>query len=109
MIAAAAERPIIIRDSIPAIGTPMPNPLREDLDRLKVELDRLPATDTALRERLAAVVFDLEVQLGERVAAADGGDPRPGIRDAVTQFEASHPRATGILNDILVALGNMGI
>ena len=87
----------------------MPNPLREDLNRLKVELDRLPAADAVLRERLAAVVADLEAQIGEHAPAERSADPRPGIRDAVTQFEASHPRATGILNDIRIALGNMGI
>ena len=31
------------------------------------------------------------------------------LRDAVSHFETEHPRATAILNDIMVTLSNMGI
>ena len=32
-----------------------------------------------------------------------------GLRETVERFEIEHPRATGILNDIMVMLGSMGI
>ena len=31
------------------------------------------------------------------------------LEDAISRFEVEHPRATGILNHIMVTLGNMGI
>ena len=32
-----------------------------------------------------------------------------GLRDAIERFEVEHPRATGVVNDIMVVLSNMGI
>ena len=31
------------------------------------------------------------------------------VREAIEHFETDHPRATAILNDIMVTLSNMGI
>ncbi len=31
------------------------------------------------------------------------------IKEAISEFEIEHPRLTGILNDIMIALGNLGI
>ena len=31
------------------------------------------------------------------------------LKEAISEFEVEHPRLTGILNDIMVALSNLGI
>jgi hypothetical protein len=31
------------------------------------------------------------------------------MKEAISQFEVEHPRITGILNDLMVALSNLGI
>ncbi len=57
--------------------------------------------------RLNRLVSDIE----ERIEG--GGGTRPDladtVRDAIRHFEVEHPRATAVLNDIMVTLGNMGI
>ncbi|MCC7120083.1 MAG: DUF4404 family protein [Gammaproteobacteria bacterium] len=39
--------------------------------------------------------------------------PAPGLRERVEtqirEFEVEHPRLTGILNDVMTSLGNLGI
>ncbi len=40
-------------------------------------------------------------------------EPAPGLRERleaqIREFEVEHPRLTGILNDVMTSLGNLGI
>lgn len=82
--------------------------LRDGIRDLRKELERDTTRDPALRGRLQGIVDDLESRLG---SADESLHKRllEDLRSAVQQFEAEHPRATGILNDIMVTLSNMGI
>jgi hypothetical protein len=79
------------------------------LTDLRAEIEQLDKADAATRERLEELVNRLEQQL----TAAELGQHQlhlvEDIKDAITEFEVEHPRMTGILNDIMVTLSNLGI
>ncbi len=81
------------------------------LEDLRREIERLDLSDTETKERLTGLVESIE----QRMAAAPGvvEEDQPDLlnemNDAVTQFEVEHPRITGILNDIMMALSSSGI
>lgn len=81
--------------------------LREGLARLRAELENLEA-DEATRQRLDDLARRVERQLAE-----GGEESHHGLLEELEaellRFEVEHPRLTAILNDIMVALANMGI
>lgn len=79
--------------------------LREQLQRLAAELESLPA-DNSKRATINALIADIELQLNEGVADDSLVDQ---VEAAVSSFEAEHPRIAGILNSIMIALGNIGV
>jgi hypothetical protein len=81
------------------------------LAQLRQEVDALGADDQAARERLDALVKQLERRfdsLGDDTLESPE-DFMEMLRETVERFEVEHPRATGIVNTIMVTLGNMGI
>ena len=82
--------------------------LHIDLERLRKEIKHLAKDDVASRKRLDNLINELEAKL-ENPDAADDEGLMNNVKDAIAHFEAQHPRATAILNDIMVALSNMGI
>lgn len=79
--------------------------LREQLQRLSSEL-QAPTVDASKREEITALIADIELQLNEGVADDSLVDQ---VEAAVSGFEAEHPRIAGILNSIVVTLGNIGV
>ena len=82
------------------------------LDQLRAEIDSLGEDDdAAARERLGALVTDLERRLEEpdHAELESHEDFVDSIRETVERLEVEYPRATGILNNIMVTLGSMGI
>ena len=81
--------------------------LHEDLNRLRAEINQLAADKVESREKLNKLIGELEA----RMENPDEDDERliDNLKDAIKHFEAEHPRATTILNDIMVTLSNMGI
>lgn len=82
--------------------------LRQELEHLRSEAANLDANDTAGRERLDRVIEQLEKRLSED-EENDDETLFEQLRESISHFEAEHPRATAILNDIMVTLSNMGI
>lgn len=80
-----------------------------DLERLRRELEALAPEAGAARARIAALIDGLEAKLAQPLDRERHGALVDAARGALEHFEASHPRATRILNDILTTLGNMGI
>jgi uncharacterized phage infection (PIP) family protein YhgE len=83
--------------------------LRQLLDKLKTEITTI--TDTVAVQRLSSIASDLEHSL-----TADNNDNSSNhdgltgaIQDAVTDLETRHPDATTLLNNIMMALANIGI
>ena len=83
--------------------------LRQSLNDLRSELERLKSEEAQIRERLDALISGVETGLEKPEDTAHLQSLVQDLRQSISQFEVSHPRATGILNQIMVTLGNMGI
>jgi len=82
--------------------------LRADLQQLKALVDALPQGD-GQRQKLAALVQDMEQHLEQRGDAASALSLQQQLEIAVSRFESSHPTAAAIINNVLVTLGNIGV
>lgn len=89
--------------------TPEDSPLHAELRALRAELDRSVARDSPARPRIEQLLRDLESHLEGSGEDARRQNLVGGLRAAIQHFEAEHPRATAIMNDIMVVLSNMGI
>jgi hypothetical protein len=83
--------------------------LQEDLKKLRREVQEIAAGDDEARQQLDLLISDIEKRIQMPADANGHKNLLQGIRDAIGQLEAEHPRVTGILNDIMTTLGNMGI
>jgi predicted nuclease with TOPRIM domain len=83
--------------------------LRRSLEELRSELERLEAEEAQVRERLSALIAGVETRLEKPEDSAHHQSLVQDLRQSISQFEVSNPRATAILNQIMVTLGNMGI
>lgn len=83
--------------------------LRQSLAELRSELDRLESEEAQVRERLNALISGLEAKLDKPGDESQHQSLVEDLRQSISQFEVTHPRATAILNEIMVTLGNMGI
>ncbi|MDQ3565782.1 MAG: DUF4404 family protein [Pseudomonadota bacterium] len=83
--------------------------LREHLERLREQVNDLDAGKPESVERLNQLITDIESQLENRDDQTRHEDLIANVQGAIRHFEVEHPRATAILNDIMVALSNIGI
>lgn len=82
--------------------------LREEIARLRAEIEQLATNDHVSRDRLNQLISEIEDRL-ERMDEDADGSLTERVRESIRHYEAEHPRATAILNDIMVTLSNMGI
>ena len=82
--------------------------LHTDLERLRAEVNNLSEDNPVTREKLNVLISDIENRLDESSENDDEGLLN-NLKESIHQFETEHPRATAILNDIMVTLSNMGI
>ena len=80
--------------------------LREQLDSLARELESVEVDET-VREQLNVLIAELEVH--EQAGSVPPDSMPDTVRQMVSHFEVEHPTLTGVLNNILVSLGNMGV
>lgn len=78
-------------------------------DELRSELDSLESTDDASREKLMQLAIEIEARLAGQPGELDDSVLQESIGDTVLRIEVEHPRAAGILNQIMMTLANMGI
>jgi len=83
--------------------------LLQDLARLRTELARLETRETRARARLESLIDDLEFKLEHPDDEEHHHNLVARVRSAVEEFEVEHPRATGILNQVMMTLSNLGI
>lgn len=81
--------------------------LRRSLTELRSELDRLAGEEALVRDRLDALVAGIETRLDAPDDHAHHHSLVEDLRRSILQFEVSHPQATGILNRVMAALGNV--
>jgi hypothetical protein len=80
--------------------------LRDHLDLLSQEVENLPLGDSA-RDRLNRLIADLKPH--EEAGSKPPSDVIENIDNMVVHFETEHPTVTGVLNNILITLSNMGV
>ncbi len=83
--------------------------LKQCLEDLRTEIERLEAGDEAARARLNRLVTDIERRLAAPDDAEHDATLVQNLKQSIEQFEIEHPRATGILNQIIITLSNLGI
>lgn len=83
--------------------------LREHLERLRNQVNELAAGKPESLERLNGLISDIERRLDGEGDASQHQRVLANLKEAIRHFEVEHPRATAILNDLMVALSNMGI
>jgi len=82
--------------------------LRSDLEKLRSEVNQVAASNPDARDKLNRLINDLETRISSETND-DDENLIEKIREEILGFETEHPRATAILNDIMVTLSNMGI
>ena len=80
----------------------------EALFNLRSEIERMEEGNPELKAKLEGLLDDLEDNL-EATEDVNHLHLVEDMKEAVSQFEMQHPTLTGILNELMVALGNMGI
>lgn len=79
----------------------------QHLETLKQQLDVSEGLSDEARERMLGLIDRVEEQLPSAENPEDGFAEQ--FEALVTEFEVTHPTLTGIVNNVLVALGNMGV
>lgn len=81
--------------------------VRKLLDNLDAEIDQLEQLPEDKRRQLDNLVEKIKTGVSDEEETAD--DLHDSLAETVAEFEASHPRLTAVVNDIMVTLSNMGI
>lgn len=82
--------------------------LKQSLEGLRSEIRKLGEDDEPIKGRMKRLVADLERQV-EGAGDSEHEGLIENVRDYIEQFEVEHPRLTGMLNRVMVALSNLGI
>lgn len=80
--------------------------IKNKIEELRTELDSVAKDDPETRDKLLKLISELEEKLEQPDEHHSLIDT---MNEAISNFETEHPRATAILNDIMVTLSNMGI
>lgn len=82
--------------------------ISEALYNLRSEIERLDDGNPDLKSRLEGLLDDLEDNL-EASEDANHLHLVEDMKDAISQFEVQHPTLSGIVNELMLTLSNMGI
>ena len=85
------------------------NNLQEELEKLRNEVNEAANANDELTRKLNLLISDIEKKMEDPEGEGHHSDLVQAIKNTINQFESEHPRATAILNDIMVTLSNMGI
>jgi hypothetical protein len=81
--------------------------LYQQLEALKAELDASSNLSEETREKMLGLIGRMEEQMHTPDDAEDSLAEQ--FETLVAEFEVSHPTLTGIVNNLLVTLGSMGV
>ena len=83
--------------------------LQKTLERLRAEVSSLQEDAGPVRDRVNSLISDLEHQLQDLDNARLRATMRNRVATLIEQIEAEHPAITGMLQQIITALTNLGI
>ena len=78
------------------------------IDGLRKEVAALPSEDVAARQRLNAIIEELDKKLAEP-GTEDHHGLISNLQESIKELEVRHPETTSMLNNIMMTLANMGI
>lgn len=81
--------------------------INEALGALREEGDRLDNLDA--KERLSNLVGNIEQKVDYTGVSEEHQYLVEDVKEAITHFEIEHPSISGILNEVIMTLSNMGI
>src|SRR5271157_3748865 len=82
---------------------------RKLLERFRSEINALESLDAQVRDRMIALVTDLEQQVEKLDDAEHRRTMLARLSKLTERFEADHPSIAGMLDRIIGTLGNIGI
>lgn len=83
--------------------------LQEQLIALREQLDSNSTLSVEERERVQALTEQIESEMALEEATQERPSMVDSINVAAETFEAEHPTVAGVLRNIAVTLGNIGI
>ncbi len=83
--------------------------LHAKLEQLRTELAGVSQLDDKTHAQLRALVADIERAIESEKDKLEGEPLSEQVEDLVLKFEADHPQLTSALNQVAVALSNLGI
>lgn len=83
--------------------------LQKHLEDLKKETNKLSDVHSATKEKMSVLISQIEHLLEHPDDAEHRGRVIDALKNQIESFEVKHPDLTGVLNQIMVMLGNMGI
>ena len=81
--------------------------LNQKISDLKKELEKINFNDENEKEHIHDLIN--EIESANKESADENNFIIDKIKTVIDRFETEHPRATAILNDIMVTLSNIGI
>ncbi len=83
--------------------------IHENLQSLRDELNQLQGDNQQVRERVNGLIAEVEEQLLENEYRQRNPSLMESINNTIEHYKVEHPGVTGILNQIMMSLGNMGV
>ena len=83
--------------------------VKQSIQALHHEIDRLETPDNAVREKLLALISDVEKQMQAPESAEYKEANLRKLPALIEQFESDHPKVTTTLGKLLNTLSSMGI
>lgn len=85
--------------------------LHNRLDQLRSELQQIESLEEGKQQLLQTLISDIEklIEAGEIDRDPVSDRLGEGLKEGIELFEASHPRATMLMGQVIDALAKMGI
>ena len=81
--------------------------INDALGELRREGEQIDNPET--KKRLTSLLENIEQKVDYAGISDEHETLVEEVKDAITHFEVEHPRITGILNEVMMTLSNMGI
>ncbi|PZO12639.1 MAG: hypothetical protein DCF25_17275 [Leptolyngbya foveolarum] len=81
----------------------------KSIQALHAEIDQLSSTDVAVKEKLLALIHDVETQLENPQDQENRDKTAQYLPTLIEQFEIEHPKVTANLSRLLNTLSSIGI
>ncbi|MGB3786994.1 MAG: DUF4404 family protein [Phormidesmis sp.] len=83
--------------------------LNQSIEALRAELDQIATTDLSAKDKLLALITDIERQVQEPDQEERRKATLQQLPALIEQFEVDHPKVTNALGRMLNTLSSMGI